>query len=88
MSTPKSMKIVIQLFLLIILTAFSVSTVLLIIGFNRHSNFEKFLFVLKNTYERSIFIGSNRLITRIFANIANGYEHNSDSIIEDRFSTY
>lgn len=77
-STPKTIKVVLQLLLVVFITALSISTTNFVIGSIRHEHFEEYLELMKHSYEKTSLIGSNNIILRILSNIANEYEMDSN----------
>ena len=88
MPTPRSIKIVIQLLMIVFLTAIAISSVNLSLSVRRHDKLEDFFLIIRNSYDRVAYTQMNRMINRILLNIANGYEENSNDLLEDRYQTY
>eukprot|EP00347_Sterkiella_histriomuscorum_P001462 403371946 len=87
-STPRILKVVLQMVILLILVTLTISTVNLGLSISNQikQNFE--IQTVKAAYKRINHTISNRMLLRILMNIANGYEPNNSSLIADRFTVY
>eukprot|EP00347_Sterkiella_histriomuscorum_P022071 403331786 len=87
-STPRILKIVLQMVILLFLASLTISTVNLGLSIQNQiqSSFE--IKTVKAAYDRINHTIGNRMIMRILLNIANGFEPNSSKLIADRFTVY
>ncbi|CDW72555.1 UNKNOWN [Stylonychia lemnae] len=86
--TPRSLKIIIQLIFILYLVMIVISSVNLGINITRQKQSEYDVHVIKDANDRMNLVSINLLISRVLLNIANGYEPEISSLMEDRFKNY
>ncbi|CDW76681.1 pas domain s-box family protein [Stylonychia lemnae] len=86
--TPRILKIVIQLILLMFIASITIATVNLVLNIRSHNLSELEVKQVRASMDRVNFSVSIRLLLRTMMNIANGYEPNKSKLLDDRFKVY
>ncbi|CDW88868.1 pas domain s-box family protein [Stylonychia lemnae] len=87
-TTPRILKIVLQMILLLFIASVTISTINLGLNIKNQIQTSFEIRTVKAAYDRINYTINNRLILRVLLNIANGYEPNSSSILKDRFNEF
>ena len=86
--TPKSLKLIIKLILILYFIIIIISSVNLGINVARQKQSEYDVHTVKEANDRMNLVSMNLLISRVLLNIANDYETQSSILISNRFDTY
>lgn len=86
--TPRILKIVVQLTMLMFSVSLAIASINLGLKIDNQQYIEFEFFTCRTAIDRLMYAVNNRYITRVLLNIANGYEPLATELIPDRWNLY